>query len=157
MSLMSRSRKMAKNNPSGGLSRGAKGALAGGLIGYLYATHSNKKPAASAQRQNLKTRNMRSEAKKKAGGSSSHAKTPSVASTSMHNNAGSAGSGAPIKPAYAPKKDVKSAPKSNPMRTVGKPDKNPKRRRPMDAMKKAAKDKKFDFGKAIRRGFGQLV
>ena len=66
--------------------------------------------------------------------------------------AGPGGSGNPVQPQTA----MGNRKEKTTMSTgAPKPSRKP-RRRPMDAMKKKAKDKGFDFGKAIRRGFGRV-
>ena len=77
--------------------------------------------------------------------------------TGMSNKAGSGGSQMPGMPRTTVSGAAAKRPKNNPMGTIGRPARNPKRGRPLDAMKAAAKNKKFDFGRAIRRGFGQLA
>lgn len=67
----------------------------------------------------------------------------------MANKAGTGASAKPTKPAYAPKTKALSGAPSKPQK-YGK-------QSPTKAMRKQRKKKeKFNFGKAIRRGFGQL-
>jgi len=71
----------------------------------------------------------------------------------MANDVGTGASANPIKPAYAPK--PASAPKTKSLSGGAKPKKYGKDS-PTRSMRKKRKKEEFSFGRAIRRGFGQL-
>ena len=129
------------------------GALMGGLIGYLAQHGGGGSKSRGNARKNVAGKPQVKGDAKKMSGRSSHAKGEyGNIKNSMHQNAGTGGSSNPVKPQTAMGNRKKKATMST---GAPKPSRKP-RRRPMDAMKKKAKDKGFDFGKAIRRGFGRV-
>ena len=133
-------RRFASSRKRPGLSPASGGGVGGrpGARGY-------KNPASSKEQAS-------------AGGSTGM----TVTANNMNHNTGPADTG-PIKPAYAPQGkgyttvgNAKKAKGMAPKKTEKKEPKKYGKKRPSKGMKKARNKGKFDFGGAIRRGFGSL-